>query len=168
MNIVIDICLGIVLACAAISLKGRKLYEKIIAIAVMVIMLILHFAGISEVTEEGSFDMMMLAVHYGIVAALFVSGLVIGIGFPGVREKAVGLWMGLSKEPEEDEAGAKESADESIDDEEDFMKTKLGRIMTVLCVLLVIYMFVSAFCIYRLNAKINSVYNITQELQENK
>ncbi len=148
----------------------------------MLLMLILHFAGISKVMEDGSFDMTMLAVHYAVALLAFAAGMVIGIKFPGVKDKATQVWKQLSEagtSSKERSGIALEGDSEGIvsgnnsdsivsEDEEDFMKTKLGKIMTVLCVLLVIYMFVSAFCIYRLNAKINSVYTITQELQEDK
>lgn len=66
-----------------------------------------------------------------------------------------GLTEKLGKLLEEDESGS----------EDDFMNSKKGKIVTVVCILMVIYMIASSFAIYKLNAKINSVYEITQEMK---
>lgn len=51
-------------------------------------------------------------------------------------------------------------------EEEDFMNTKKGKIVTVLVIGLVIYAIISTACIYKLNQKINSMVVITDELRE--
>ena len=84
-------------------------------------------------------------------------------------KKAGRLWERLNEGSLSDIFGSLMREDlETQEPEEDYMKTKQGKIMTVICILLVIYMFFSAFCIYRLNAKINSLYEITQELKDGK
>ena len=50
--------------------------------------------------------------------------------------------------------------------EEDFMNTKLGKIVTIVVAVLVIYAIASTLCIFRLNQKINSMVVITDELRE--
>lgn len=174
MAILVDIAAGVFLACCQTDFKQKKLNQQ--SVIVLMSILILLFSGIYGsrslpfITGDNAAAYLgincllhMLAGAAAIIifmlmdARLGIKNFFISQIENGTEWKVI--WDGIWK-------GRFANSDLSETEEEDFMKTKQGKILTIVCILLVIYMIASAFCIYRLNAKINSLYNITQEMQK--
>lgn len=154
-DIFLDICIGVFAVWVIRNLSKDLLINRIIKI----FMLILLLALVCVYTREGDVVYAYLAVNYMVI-------LLVACADYFVYDRAVALVQEITLRINKPIAisVAADSKDFEFD-EEDFMKTKLGKILIVVCVLLVVYMFVSAACIYKLNEKINSVYEITQELK---
>jgi len=146
MNILIDICLGLFLAWAFNNLRSKTKYEKIVAAFIMIATILLVITTQKDVN---------IVLHFALMAGgIFIFFLLERL----CGDVLTGIWNKLNK--------PLEIKDGQIDDEEDFMKTKQGKILSVICIILVIYMVISAVGIYKLNSKINSVYETVQSMKE--
>lgn len=146
MHLVTDVCLAFVICWAIRQLKEKKIAERIAALVLGALLLLL------VMVYSGNY-----AVDYGVMALSFVIFLITYDILLSAFSKVYHLTLEVSEK----------NSDLLCDsDNEDFMKTKQGKILTVVCIILVIYMIFSSVAIYKLNAKINSVYEITQELSK--
>lgn len=154
MNYFLEISLGLYLGLILKTIdKGNRIKKTGTIILTMLIVILLPiYAGFNGAEE--TIDIKTLVIAY----LLCVTGVILSEAALKYRAAAVKTLEKLDRPFIFNEASA-------MDDEEDYMKTRYGKIMTAVCILLVIYMFASAFCMYRLNQKINSVYEITQEMQ---
>lgn len=146
MNILVDICLGLFLAWAFKNLRKKTKYERIVSACIFIVTIL--FVVITQM------DVGVL-IHLGIVILFFALYM---LAMPHVEKPFTMIWNKINKPIEIKE--------EQLDLEEDFMKTKQGKILTVVCIILVIYMVISAVGIYKLNSKINSVYETVQTMKE--
>lgn len=151
MSIISDIVLGIGLAFMLryLPLKGWLKRVGIIVISAAALGLLPMKAAFLGPAD--GFDTQLMLVDYGVCILVAAAGVLLW-------DKGAKAVCSLNRDYVRQSIA-------DIEDEEDFMKTKLGKLMTAVCILLVIYMFVSAFCIYKLNTKLNSLYQITQEMK---
>jgi len=148
-------CLGMFVAWLFRQLKDKNIYEKIAAAVEGILILVLLPSDIILKAAAEGMKVDLLAVRYVVLLAAFILEIVWGSQI----EKAVQWLISISDKM------VTEGRDKTSDaEEEDLMKTKYGKIMTAVCILLVIYMIGSAICIIKLNQKINTVYEITQEM----
>lgn len=160
MNYFLKISLGLFLALIFKGIKQRDVHTKAAALVMVLLMVIMLPMQAAFNSAEETIDIKTLVIEY----ILMIAGVIVGLAFEKyclhIKE-----WLLRYDRPFRSLNIFENQCFEG-ESEEDYMKTKYGKIMTIICILLVIYMFVSAFCMYKLNQKINSVYTITQEMQD--
>lgn len=150
MRFVFDICLGLVIYFTVIGIKPKTIPVKIGACLMLGLMLVL-LPGYTVFSKPQEQWVAALTLDYSLVV---VSVILICVIYNRLKDGFID-WDSINRPFVVREM-------DNTQNQEDFMNTKLGKIMTLMCVILVIYMFVSAFCIYKLNTKINTLYNTIQ------
>lgn len=136
------ILFGIILSLIVLNIKG---FDKKLILGIVVILLLCVYA-LSIYVEAENIPVLLIGIAVGVVACLMYRFVL----------KDTKLFKLLSAEGSGDAAHS----------EEDFMNTRLGKIVTIIVAVLVIYAIASTLCIFRLNQKINSMVVITDELRE--
>lgn len=154
--IFVCMCLGLFAAWLFRGLAEKTIYEKLAAAVLFCLMLILLPSDIILKSDAEGIIISQLAIRYVVFLAAFVIEIIFGTRIAGAFSALQGFNERIFSK-----TNARAAAD---DEDEDFMKTKYGKIVMAVCILLVIYMFASAVCIFKLNQKINTVYEITQEM----
>lgn len=144
MRYVYDLCIGLIIyfSLKCIREKSKAVKAGVLFLLALMLIVLPGYKGYSEGLMPG------MIIDYCLVAVmailLFVCDSRLGKIFTGLE---------MLNRPFDRPRAA---------DQEDFMNTRLGKIMTVTCIILVIYMIISMFCIYKLNTKINTLYNSMQ------
>lgn len=154
MSILIDICLGLLLAWAFKSLKGSRKGIAAGAVISMISCVMLFMLFYADINADVNLEAGGIFFHALIMLAVLLLYFIFG--------------KRIAEAIRTFENNDAPDAKEDSFDEEDYMKTRNGKIMLIICIILVIYMIASAFCIYKLNQKVNSIYEITQELKEDR
>ena len=136
--------------------KPEAKINSILSVICLVLVLVL-------LPMYGAQDALHIAVSYIFLAVSAVTAL-------AFKDRIATLYNAMEKacrEAEKEDTAKREKApakeDEELTEEEEEEMKKQQKIITVLCVVLILYMIVSTFCIYRLNNKINTLYEITME-----
>ena len=158
MTYLIPIAAGFFGAYIIACLKDTGKKEKILSVICLVLILVL-------LAMYGKQDTLHIAISYvfliiSMVSALLFKGRLVTL-YEALKEACAIKASEKEKASEKDKTPVRNEEDLTEEEEEEMKKQQ--KIITVLCVVLILYMIVSTFCIYRLNSKINTLYDITME-----